>query len=262
MSIVNLILRNPFDKDALAFCTATGATDRRAISDFVRGIKRLSLWDSMVCWPLRSAQNFGTGTVVQSLGGLTQNGTLTNGPTWGADGVVFDGTNDAMVLADIVGWSGPYTLSYVGKADVGAANGGIPISGGWSRGAYLITTTGTMTLYAWAADASATGSQTALADNTAFHGISVSGSEAGFVSSANGTATFADASKDYSDRAPGNGSWVQVGALRYSTGDPIDNAFDGQIAFALVAKAALTAVQQATLYSLYKSTLGIGLNLP
>jgi hypothetical protein len=46
----------------------------------------------MVCWPLRSSQNAGTGSTAYSLGGLgTYNGTLVNGPTWGADGISFGG---------------------------------------------------------------------------------------------------------------------------------------------------------------------------
>jgi hypothetical protein len=49
----------------------------------------------MVCWPLRSSQNAGTGTTAYSLGGLgTFNGTLVSGPTWGAGGISFDGSND------------------------------------------------------------------------------------------------------------------------------------------------------------------------
>jgi hypothetical protein len=76
------------DPDAVAFAATSGATDIDAISDFVKGVKRLGLWDDMVCWPLRSTQNAGTGTTAYSLGGMgTFNGTLVNGPTWGADGI-------------------------------------------------------------------------------------------------------------------------------------------------------------------------------
>jgi len=47
----------------------------------------------MVCWPLRSAQNKGSGTTVYSLGGYgTYNGTLSSGPTWGSTGIVFNNT--------------------------------------------------------------------------------------------------------------------------------------------------------------------------
>jgi hypothetical protein len=83
-----------FDSDARAFVQTSGATDRAAINYFVKGIKRLGLWDDMVCWPLRSAQNAGTGSTAYSLGGLgTYNGTLVNGPTWGVDGVNFNIAN-------------------------------------------------------------------------------------------------------------------------------------------------------------------------
>jgi hypothetical protein len=87
-----------FDADALAYFATAGITDSTAqiqINDFVKGIKDLGLWSSMVSWPLRSSQNAGTGTTAYSLGGLgTYNGTLTSGPTWSADGISFDGSND------------------------------------------------------------------------------------------------------------------------------------------------------------------------
>jgi hypothetical protein len=84
-------IASSFDPDARAFVQTSGATDRAAINHFVKGIRALGLWDDMVCWPLRSAQNAGTGSTAYSLGGLgTYNGTLVNGPTWGADGVNFN----------------------------------------------------------------------------------------------------------------------------------------------------------------------------
>lgn len=83
-------INSAMDADARSFCQTSGATDRAAINFFVKQIKNLGLWSSMVCWPLRSTQNAGTGSTAYSLGGLgTYNGTLVNGPTWGADGVVF-----------------------------------------------------------------------------------------------------------------------------------------------------------------------------
>jgi hypothetical protein len=66
--------------------------DKKSVFQFVEGIHDLGLWDTMVCWPLRSSQNAGTGLTAYSLGGLgTFNGTLVNGPTWGADGVTSAG---------------------------------------------------------------------------------------------------------------------------------------------------------------------------
>ena len=83
-----------YDADATAFAAASGATDVPALSAFVKGVKELGLWDDMVCWPLRSSQNAGTGTTAYSLGGLGAfDGTLVNGPTWGADGLTTTFTN-------------------------------------------------------------------------------------------------------------------------------------------------------------------------
>jgi hypothetical protein len=92
-----------FDSDAISYFIRSGVTDataKRQISDFVRGVKALGLWSGMVCWPLRSAQNAGSGTTAYSLGGVgPYNGTLVNGPTWGASGVSFDGVDDRITVA-------------------------------------------------------------------------------------------------------------------------------------------------------------------
>jgi hypothetical protein len=91
-----------FDADARAFINTSGATDRAAINHFVKGVKRLGLYSSMVCWPLRSSQNAGTGTTAYSLGGLgTYNGTLVNGPTWGADGVTFSAASSQQISTNL-----------------------------------------------------------------------------------------------------------------------------------------------------------------
>ena len=87
-----------YDKDAINYFSRAGVTDATAksqINAFVKGVKNLGLYNNMASWPLRSAQNKGSGTTAYSLGGLgTYNGTLTNGPTWATNGIVFDGTND------------------------------------------------------------------------------------------------------------------------------------------------------------------------
>ena len=73
----------------LNVCNITSATPRKQIRDFAKGVNDLGLWNSMVCWPLRSSQNYGSGDTVFSLGGLGAfNGTRVGGPTWGADGIV------------------------------------------------------------------------------------------------------------------------------------------------------------------------------
>jgi len=88
---MSILIKPAYDTDASAYFTTAGVTNtagRQQISRFVTGIKDLGLWSSMVCWPLRSSQNAGTGTTAYSLGGLgTYNGTLVNNPTRGADGI-------------------------------------------------------------------------------------------------------------------------------------------------------------------------------
>lgn len=97
MPVAPFAIKPSYDSDASAYFTTAGVTStagRQQVSRFVTGIKDLGFWSNMVCWPLRSSQNAGTGTTAYSLGGLgTFNGTLTNGPTWGADGIVFTRTS-------------------------------------------------------------------------------------------------------------------------------------------------------------------------
>lgn len=62
------------------------------VAKYVQGVYALGIWSTMSCWPLRSAQNAGTGTTVFSLGGLgIHDGTMVDGPSWGADGIAFSG---------------------------------------------------------------------------------------------------------------------------------------------------------------------------
>lgn len=92
---VQIIIRNPLDRDARDYMARAGVTDaaaRTQINEFVRGMRSLGLWDKFVCWPLRSTQNAGAANsdTVYSLGGLgTFNGTRVNGPTWEANGMQF-----------------------------------------------------------------------------------------------------------------------------------------------------------------------------
>ena len=99
--VASIITALAVDADAQSFITTSGATDVEAIDKFVKGVKALDLYNSMVCWPLRSTQNSGTGTTAFSLGGLgTFNGTLISGPAWTANGLTFDATNENVQLPD------------------------------------------------------------------------------------------------------------------------------------------------------------------
>ena len=100
---INAKAKRLIDDDTISYIARAGVTNHEAINSlnsFVRGIKDLGLFSNMVCWPLRSAQNAGTGTTAYSLGGLgTFDGTLTNGPTWETDGVLFNRTAATYISA-------------------------------------------------------------------------------------------------------------------------------------------------------------------
>jgi hypothetical protein len=95
-----------FDADAAAYFDRAGVTNATAkaqINAFVKGVKALGLWSNTIYWPLRSAQNAGTGTTAYSLSGLgTFNGTFagTPNPTWGADGILATNTDSRIDLPD------------------------------------------------------------------------------------------------------------------------------------------------------------------
>jgi len=64
------------------------SSDIADLDNFIKGLKQLNLWQNIVCWPMRSIHNLGTGSRVLSLGGLgTFDATLLNSATWSNDGV-------------------------------------------------------------------------------------------------------------------------------------------------------------------------------
>lgn len=84
------------DRDTLTYAqriksgsgTVLSNTALKQINKFVVGVKRMGLWNSMVCWPMRSIYNAGTGSTVYSLGGLgIYNGTINNSMPWSRIGI-------------------------------------------------------------------------------------------------------------------------------------------------------------------------------
>jgi hypothetical protein len=85
------------DVDTIAFAarvkTGSGKTilpeNLKQINKFVIGAKKLGIWNTMVCWPMRSIHNAGTGSVIYSLGGFgVYNGTLSNVALWSDKGII------------------------------------------------------------------------------------------------------------------------------------------------------------------------------
>jgi hypothetical protein len=90
-----------YDPDLAAFITATGATNTESLGDLVTYLKAENLWTSSRIYPMKAAQNAGSGSIAYGLGGLsTGNVSLVSSPTWGASGIDFkaatpDGPNQA-----------------------------------------------------------------------------------------------------------------------------------------------------------------------
>jgi len=98
------------DSDVQAFETESGATDLTGLNNLVVYLKGEGLYSNFVIYPMKSAQNAGSGSTVYSLGGITTNDmTLVNSPTWGASGLAFNGTTQAGRVSDYTG-GGSFTL--------------------------------------------------------------------------------------------------------------------------------------------------------
>lgn len=250
-----------FDPDALAYFTAAGISDATAktqINDFVKGLKGLNLWNTSVFWPMRLTQNASSGTTLYSLGGLgIHNGTFsgTTLPIRNADGINFltgdvnsriavstlslappmslygcwsvsTSTNSFEVLASSLG-AGGYGLNF-GKNSADSAS---PFS--MRLGAYpsnLASTTevsGGVKLFL-------SGYQNGASSSIVVNGSANSGTVGGtgFAGGAN----------------IGNGAGTGGGANK-----------NYEISFFMVSSSALN---DASVRALYKSTLGSGLGLP
>jgi hypothetical protein len=261
--------RRGIDPDAADFCSRSGASDRAAVSAFVRGVKDLGLYNSMVCWPLRSTQNAGTGTTAYSLGGLgTFNGTLVDGPTWGADGITGNGTS-AYIVTDFVSNAisslTAMTLVTVGfnMATSGASQVAMGQFGAGSSDSYDIFM-----------HQLAVGRRVAIGDSTetlvqttgilADAMIVAARIDTSLTLNVNGVQA---ASRTMTTTPVKNARKMPLFATNSAFGQPTQaDRFVGFAAsrhpFFAVFGAGLTSSNSSALYSLYKSTLGTGLGLP
>jgi hypothetical protein len=239
-----------FDPDAAAYIATAGVTDATAktqINAFVKGVKNLGLWNDIISWPLRSSQNAGTGVTAYSLGGLiTKNGTLTNGPTWGTDGINFDGTNDYINVpfTEKSGYTSHNFGVIASLSDLTISRIAFQAGGPWIG---VLASTNKPTI---SDDANNVFFPTYTA-NTFFGanydktGSSFKGYQAGNLIGTVATSVSLDASP------------ILIGT--YSTGIL---RWVGKIAFAHLFDKSLTADENLSLYNLYKTTLGDGLGLP
>jgi hypothetical protein len=256
-----------FDADAAAYFDRAGVTDATAksqINEFVVGVKGLGLYSSMVCWPLRSSQNAGTGTTAYSLGGLaTYNGTLLNSPTRVEDGIQSDANNK--------------TISHDGGRDFGTDS--------FTFGACLKVQTFALltpfmglyppsaTLAAYDASVGSTGILDVLIRNNSTAGGNSRVTAGAFTADTFGFATatrndnvlstFLNNSSNGTSSSLASGvNFTRTDTQSFITSrqnDPVAHGLS-TVAFAFLIKG--QAISPSSLYSLYKTTLGQGLGLP
>jgi hypothetical protein len=253
----NTASASTYDANASSFVATSGATDIVAINDFVLGVKTLGLWNSMVCWPLRSSQNAGSGTTAYSLGGLgTYNGTLTNGPTWGADGMDFDGSNDHVALPNESFGTGNAATSIwaFAKNDTNAVRMGILSQGNVNTATDAFSLQSPLFDLTNDAGAAAFTTQTIAAKSLVWKSLFLGNTSAGFVGKDGGAITEFVLSNTLNK----TGQSCAIGIFG-STGTV---PFDGLIAAVIRINATPTTALNGQIYTLYKATLGSGLSLP
>jgi hypothetical protein len=257
-----VISPNKWELDTQAYlniCNITSTTPRQQLRDFAAGVNDLGLWNSMVCWPLRSSQNYGSGTTAYSLGGLgTFNGTLVNGPTWGVDGINFDGTDDRVDLPNESFGTGNAATSVwsFSKNDTTSVRATVTHSGdGNSAGR-------TLNIEAPGPDLTNDSSvvsfnrQTTITKSTAWKSLFVGNTVDGFAAANGGNVS----QFSLNNALNKNGAFNAIGAS--NNGGAIAFHFDGLIAAVIRINATPTTTLNGQIHNLYKTTLGTGLGLP
>lgn len=260
---MSILIKPAYDADASTYFTTAGVTStagRQQISRFVTGIKNLGLYNNMVCWPLRSSQNAGTGTTAYSLGGLgTFNGTLTNGPTWGVSGVVFDGSNDFINTGNPLNTARIVYVSY--KTNLaGALNasvvGNYNFNGSTETGYELIYTNSTqpaIRFYTATNNGNARLTTVNCADTNFHFAMGITDNTASQISVDGTTGAFTNLTNP--PRVNSTANFV-IGAGNASLRQPTNSTIS------FVAVMDLYTTQFDSVRTLYKNTLGQGLGLP
>jgi len=256
-----------YDGDAAAYFSRAGVTDATAkaqINAFVKGVKDLGLWSSMVCWPLRSTQNAGTGSTVYSLGGYgTYDGTKSGTISWGTNGMLY--ANDSSFKYITTG----FTMAY------DAANSLFAV------GALTATSSLNRRYFGFSGQASTPLSAGVDANSTLLQNINVyNGVYSEIVFSGNtdiSTFNWFGISTNYAtgtnnlnaqfNSTFGTTSRASSGAgknlLHIGGGQSVSDTFTGTISFASYFPTSdVSQANKLLLYSLYKTTLGTGLGLP
>jgi hypothetical protein len=244
------------DPDAAAFAAVSGATDVANLDAFVKGVKTLGLWEDMVCWPLRSTQNAGTGTTAYSLGGLgTFNGTLVNGPSWGVDGISFTRASSHHITTPL-DVAGLRQFTALIDADPSSYVNLDTLCGAWGTTRYFglrYNPATTIQALIRTGDTTRTPSSSGRSTDRRFYGVGTQGSNTVITESGSELVSTAFVPDETGSQT------LNIGILT----PPSTFPFNGTIGSMLFFKdAELSNAQQLSVYNLYKATLGVGLGLP
>tara|TARA_R110000868_G_scaffold360679_1_gene622727 strand:+ start:925 stop:1764 length:840 start_codon:yes stop_codon:yes gene_type:complete len=114
------------DPLTVAFKAASGATDVSGIDAIVRYVRAEGLISSFRLYPMKSAQNAGSGSTVHGIGSLTANNfTLVGSPTWGASGIAMNGSTQYATASDFLAATSRYYFARITptSATLSALNG-------------------------------------------------------------------------------------------------------------------------------------------
>jgi len=252
-----------FDADAAAYFDRAGVTDATAkiqLNAFVKGLKSLGVWNSSVIWPMRSAQNKGSGTTLYTLGGLgtvgQYNGTLVNGPTWNADGIYFDGSNDRVTLPNGSFGTGNTATSIISflKSESIASRQVFLSQGDNNSATDAYALLSPNELVNDNADIAFT-PNTIAAGTLSWKSLLIGNTSVGYSGKNGGTVT----SYALNNTLNKSGTSCAIGSF----GNPAGAAsFNGYSALVIRINATPTTQLNSDIYSLYKTTLGTGLGLP
>jgi hypothetical protein len=234
----------------------TTQNSRQLINNFVKGIKSLGLWNSMVCWPLRASQNASTTLTVRSLGGLgTFDGTIAgvSASNWLSNGLNLPNNTGFISFPSMADFSSGITAGSVNTINSLSSQNralSIEVVGGQSGGFWSPFADGR--IYWDCLDA--TGGRLSV----------LSGAAAGtyymWSGSSNGTSIYLNASQ-LATGGPTIGLSTTFNQIQFGR-TQTTSAFNGNVSFIYILRSGLTNSQIASFYSFYRSTLGIGLALP
>jgi hypothetical protein len=92
--------------------------DIYSVNDFVVGLKDLNLWMGCSIFCFRSNQNAGTGTSVYGFGNrMMYKETMVNGPTWSANGIVFNADGQHITKTFSI-FNSPFTIIFCDKKEI------------------------------------------------------------------------------------------------------------------------------------------------